>query len=74
MKTGRILFVLPKIGSKLELSLKRLLRANLENLSVDQKDQRRRSVCVGRQIFPNCGAVSVGVLQDNLVLSTELIR
>ena len=49
---GRILFVLPKMWSKLELSLMRLLRAKFgKNLSVDQKDQRRRSVWVGHADF-----------------------
>ena len=44
---GRILFVLPKIGSKLELSLMRLLRAKIwKILSVDKKDQSRGSVWV----------------------------
>ena len=49
---GRILFVVPKIGSKLELSLTRLLRAKIwKNLYVDKKDQRRRSVWVGQADF-----------------------
>ena len=49
---GRILFVLPKIVSKSELSLMRLLRAKIwKNLSVDRKDQRRRSVWVEQADF-----------------------
>ena len=43
----------------------RLLRANFKkNLSVDQRDQSLDAVLFGwgRQIFPTCGAASVGVL------------
>ena len=46
----RILFVLPKIGSALEIFLIRPLRANL-NLPEDENVQRWRSAWVGQAIF-----------------------
>ena len=44
--------------------------ARLPTLSKSSKTKRIKGVSFER----NCGAASVGVLQDNLVLSTELTK
>ena len=49
----RIPFVLPKLGLKLDLFLMQPLQLSIiwKNLSLYQKDQRRRSVWVGHADF-----------------------
>ena len=41
--------------------------------SCEEKNCWSTFICEGVSFYRNCGAASVGVLQDNLVLSTELI-